>query len=249
MKMHSSTRQPANGPDTGKTMNKPNSDMASDGSLAGQFAAAFRNLLMNIDDMLPATVVSYDDTSNRAVIKPLVMMVTTGGRKVARGVLANIPVFRFGGGGFFIRMPVKPGDFGWLKANDRDISLVFQRGGLEDEPNTARLHTFSDAMFFPDTLKGWAIDGKNTDALVVQSADGSVCLSLHGDKAVLDTPLFEVNAPETIYTGNVTINGNHAVNGDSNASGGTLKHNGKDIGSNHKHSGIQRGNEDSGEPV
>ncbi len=243
-------RQPANGPDdTGKTMNKPNSDMASDGSLAGQFAAAFRNLLMNIDDMLPATVVSYDDTSNRAVIKPLVMMVTTGGRKVARGVLANIPVFRFGGGGFFIRMPVKPGDFGWLKANDRDISLVFQRGGLEDEPNTARLHTFSDAMFFPDTLKGWAIDGKNTDALVVQSADGSVCLSLHGDKAVLDTPLFEVNAPETIYTGNVTINGNHAVNGDSNASGGTLKHNGKDIGSTHKHSGIQRGNEDSGEPV
>lgn len=146
-------------------------------------------------------------------------------------------------------MPVKPGDFGWLKANDRDISLVFQRGGLEDEPNTARLHTFSDAMFFPDTLKGWVIDGKNTDALVVQSADGSVCLSLHGDKAVLDTPLFEVNAPETIYTGNVTINGNHAVNGDSNASGGTLKHNGKDIGSTHKHSGIQRGNEDSGEPV
>ncbi len=113
-------RQPANGPDdTGKTMNKPNSDMASDGSLAGQFAAAFRSLLMNIDDMLPATVVSYDDTSNRAVVKPLVMMVTTAGKKVGRGALANIPVFRFGGGGFFIRMPVKPGDFGWLKANDR----------------------------------------------------------------------------------------------------------------------------------
>lgn len=105
-------RQPANGPDdTGKTMNKPNSDMASDGSLAGQFAAAFRSLLMNIDDMLPATVVSYDDTSNRAVVKPLVMMVTTAGKKVGRGALANIPVFRFGGG-FFIRMPVKPGDFG-----------------------------------------------------------------------------------------------------------------------------------------
>lgn len=103
-------RQPANGPDdTGKAMNKPNSDMASEGSLARQFAAAFRSLLMNIDDMLPATVVSYDDTSNRAVVKPLVMMVTTAGKKVGRGALANIPVFRFGGGGFFIRMPVKPG--------------------------------------------------------------------------------------------------------------------------------------------
>ena len=103
---------------------------------------------MNIDDMLPATVVSYDDTSNRAVVKPLVMMVTTAGKKVGRGALANIPVFRFGGGGFYPHAG-KTGDFGWLKANDRDISLIFQRGGLEDEPNTARLHTFSDAMFFP----------------------------------------------------------------------------------------------------
>ncbi|MEM8449379.1 Gp138 family membrane-puncturing spike protein, partial [Morganella morganii] len=184
-------------------MNKPNSDQANDGSLAGQFMAAFRNLLMNIDDMLPATVVSYDDATNRAVIKPLVMMVTTEGKRIGRGALPNIPVFRFGGGGFFIRMPVKPGDFGWLKANDRDISLIFQRGGLEDEPNTARLHTFSDAMFFPDTLKGWVIDGKNADALVVQSTDGSVCLSLHNDKAVFDGPKFISNAPENEFNGNV----------------------------------------------
>ena len=140
---------------------------------------------MNTEDMLPATVVSYNDKTNRAVIKPLVMMVTTEGGTVGRAPLANIPVFRFGGGGFFIRAPIKPGDFGWIKANDRDISLIFQRGGLEDQPNTARLHSFSDAMFFPDTIKGWAIDGKNIDALVIQSMDGSVCLSLHEGKAVL----------------------------------------------------------------
>ncbi|MEM8028441.1 hypothetical protein Q4R25_17975, partial [Morganella morganii] len=62
-------------------------------------------------------------------------------------------------------------------------------------------------------------------------------------------PLFEVNAPETIYTGNVTINGNHAVNGNSDSNGGTMTHNGKNIGSTHKHSGVQGGNSDSGEPV
>ncbi|MEY0215947.1 Gp138 family membrane-puncturing spike protein [Providencia rettgeri] len=230
-------------------MNQPNSDIASEGSLAGQFMAAFRNMLMNIDDMLPATVVSYDDKTNRAVIKPLVMMVSTEGQKIGRAAVQNIPVFRFGGGGFFIRMPIKAGDFGWLKANDRDISLVFQRGGLEDEPNTARLHTFSDAMFYPDTLKGWLIDGKNADALVIQSMDGSVCLSLHENKAVLDAPKFISNAPENEFNGNVIINGNHAVNGNSESSGGTMKHNGKDIGSTHRHDGVQSGNSNSGVPI
>ncbi|MEQ5125807.1 Gp138 family membrane-puncturing spike protein [Providencia alcalifaciens] len=230
-------------------MNQPNSDIASEGSLAGQLSSAFRNFLMNIDDMLPAIVVSYDDNSNRAVIKPLVMMVSTEGQKIGRAAVPNIPVFRFGGGGFFIRMPIKPGDFGWLKANDRDVSLIFQRGGLEDEPNTARLHTFSDAMFYPDTLKGWLIDGKNADALVIQSIDGSVCLSLHEGKAVLDSPILEANVLETTFNGNVTINGNHAVNGNSDSNGGTMKHNGKNIGSTHKHSGIQRGESNSGEPI
>lgn len=230
-------------------MNQPNSDIASEGSLAGQVMAAFRNMLMNIDDMLPATVVSYDDKTNRAVIKPLVMMVSTEGQKIGRAAVQNIPVFRFGGGGFFIRMPIKAGDFGWLKANDRDISLVFQRGGLEDEPNTARLHTFSDAMFIPDTLKEWVIEGKNADALVIQSMDGSVCLALHQGKAVLDAPILEVNVPETTFNGNVTINGNYAVNGNSESTGGTMKHNGKDIGSTHRHDGVQNGNSNTGEPL
>lgn len=230
-------------------MNQPNSDIASEGSLAGQFMAAFRNLMLNVEDMLPATVVSYDDQTHRAVIKPLVMMATTEGQTVSRAPVHNIPVFRFGGGGFFLRVPLKPGDFGWLKANDRDISLIFQRGGQEDQPNTARLHSFSDAMFFPDTIKGWAIDGKNLDALVIQSMDGSVCLSLHSDKAVLETPRFEVNAPETLFMGNVTINGNHAVNGNSDSSGGTIRHNGRNIGDNHQHSGVQTGEGNTGEPL
>ena len=230
-------------------MNKPNDDPASEGSLAGQLNHALKSMMMEMEDMLPAKVVSYDDVSNRAVIKPLVMMGTTEGQKISRGAVANIPVFRFGGGGFFIRVPIKPGDFGWLKANDRDISLIFQRGGLEDWPNTERLHSFSDAMFFPDTLKEWVIDGKNIDALVIQSMDGTVCFSLHSDKAVLDTPKFEVNAEETIYTGNVTINGNHAVNGNSESSGGSMRHNGKNIGSDHQHNGVQHGSDTSGAPI
>lgn len=186
---------------------KPNQDQANNDSLSGSLQAFMRSAMMGMEDMLPAVVTTYDDTTNRASIRPLVMMGTTSGQKISRAVVNNIPVFRFGGGGFFMRFPIKTGDFGWLKANDRDISLVMQRGGLEDWPNTERLHSFSDAMFFPDTLKGWLIDGDNIDALVLQNMSGSVSIALHDDKITLTAPAMDVNVMNTVWNGNLVLDG------------------------------------------
>ena len=235
------------------TIEKPNSDQAGRDELQGGVTEAIRRFFLNeFEGMLPARVVSYDDATNRAVIKPLVMIGTTSGGKVSRASVANIPVYRFGGGGFFMRFPVKPGDLGWLKANDRDISLIFQRGGLEDWPNTERLHKFSDAMFFPDTFKDWVIDGTNADAAIWQSMDGTVCISLHAGKARVVAPLVEVEAPTvdvlsetvtvtttqaTLNATLTTINSNVELNGTLAIVGGALTHNGKDVGSTHYHVG------------
>lgn len=204
--------------------NKPNTDAANEGSLPGQLDAALKSFFLNqFEGMLPATVVSYNDQTNRAVIKPLVMLGTTSGAKVSRAKVSGIPVYRFGGGGFFMRFPIKAGDFGWIKANDRDISLVFQRGGLEDWPNTERMHKFSDAMFFPDTFKQWVVSGDNADKAVWQTMDGETCISLGSGEI------------------------KHKVGGVSiavSASGislvsppGTLTHNGINIGDTHTHVG------------
>jgi len=207
----------------------PNLDKANDGDFAGVMTDVLQNFLRGVDDMIPAKVVSYDDATNRAVIKPLVMLGTTDGQKISRAQLSNIPVFRFGGGGFFIRFPVKPGDFGWLKATDRDMSLIMQRGGLEDWPNTLRQHSFSDGMFFPDTLKSWVIDGANADALVIQSLDGSVCVSLHSGKVKIEAADIEV-------VGNMSVTG-------------TMTNNGVNIGSTHVHSGVDSGPSNTGGPL
>lgn len=207
----------------------PNLDKANDGDFAGVMTDVLQNFLRGVDDMIPAKVVSYDDATNRATIKPLVMLGTTDGQKISRAQLSNIPVFRFGGGGFFIRFPVKPGDFGWLKATDRDMSLIMQRGGLEDWPNTLRQHSFSDGMFFPDTLKSWVIDGANADALVIQSIDGSVCVSLHSGKV-------KIEAADIEMVGNMSVTG-------------TMTNNGVNIGSSHVHSGVQSGTSNTGGPL
>jgi hypothetical protein len=232
-------------------LQKPNSKQASEGSLAGQLKGALSKWLRNeVDDMVPARVVTYDDTTNRATIQPLVMVGTTGGQKISRASLPNIPVFRFGGGGFFMRFPIKPGDFGWLKANDRDISLVLQAGGGEDWPNTERLHDFSDAMFFPDTVKGWLIDGANVDAAIWQSMDGSVCISLHGDKVDIKAPhlVATLDSSAEITAPNITLNGTTTINGTTAINGGSLTHNGTNVGDTHIHPGVMAGPATTGTP-
>lgn len=204
--------------------NNPNTDSADDGSLSGQLGAALKAFFLNqFEGMLPATVVSYNDQTNRAVIKPLVMLGTTSGAKVSRAQVSGIPVYRFGGGGFFMRFPIKAGDFGWIKANDRDISLVFQRGGLEDWPNTARMHKFSDAMFFPDTFKQWVISGENADKAVWQTMDGETCISLGAG---------EIKHKVGGVSISVSASGISLV-----SPPGTLTHNGINIGDTHTHVG------------
>jgi hypothetical protein len=218
---------------------KPNSDQASQGSLPGALADYLQRWLREeVDGMLPATVVSYDDATNRAVLRPVVMVGTTSGGKVSRAKVANVPVFRFGGGGFFIRFPIKPGDLGWLSACDRDISLIMSGGGREDWPNTKRLWSFSDGMFYPDTFKQWIIAAANQDAAVFQSLDGSQCMALREaeievssgpDCSLLMTPASMVQrvGASTVTT---TAAGVAIVSP-------SLTHNGKEIGATHYHNG------------
>jgi len=206
--------------------NTPDTDAANDGSLAGELGAFISSWMRdNNDDMLPAQVVSYDEASNRAVIQPLVMLGTTDGSKVSRATVSGIPVFRYGGGGFFIRMPVKAGDFGWLKASDRDISLVMQRGGQQDWPNTERRHNFSDSMFYPDMLKGWTVAGGDADSLTIQSLDGQTCFAV-------SSGAIELRA------------GGQTLKLDTSG----LKHNGTNIGATHTHGGVEVGGGNTGYP-
>lgn len=225
------------------TQNIPDIDNANDGELAGTLNEFLRAWLRDeVNDMMPATVVSYDEASNRAVLRPLVMIGTTGGAKVSRAEVSGIPVYRFGGGGFFIRFPIKAGDLGWIKANDRDISLVLQRGGLEDWPNTKRLHSFSDAMFFPDAMKNWIVDEKNKDAAVFQSLDGSACIAVHSGGKITIKGITEFEDPATFKAGvNFESGGNFQGEGPT--------HDGVSIGKEHRHDKVQTGTNNSGEVV
>lgn len=240
----------------------PSRDPADDGSLLGMAKLILQKFLQGVDDMLPARVVAYDRQTNRAQVVPLVKVLTTSGEQVGRASVASVPVFRFGGGDMVLSFQLKPGDLGWLKANDRDISLAMQ-SGAESAPNTVRLHSFQDAMFFPDAMRDVVIDGEDTDNAVLQTLDGTVRIALWPDKVKITTPsatvtvgpdAVEVDAPTVTVTsgaialqGPTTITGTLTVNGAITTTGG-MSVDGIPFGT-HRHTGVQTGTGTSGGPT
>lgn len=212
------------------TGNQPSQNPADLGTFQGLFRAVLRKFLQGVDDMLPARVISYDREKNIAQVQPLVAMLTTNNEIVSRARVASVPVFQIGGGNFLLNFNILPGDLGWIKANDRDISLFLQSFN-EQAPNTARQHSFQDAVFFPHIMTGYDIDSADSQNCVLQNLDGSVKISLGADKIT-------IKAPHVVIESNdVQINGT------------SLKHNTKNVGSTHQHSGVQSGGSNTGAPV
>ena len=185
----------------------PNSrNPANDGSLAGVFEEILGKFLQGVDDMLPAVVLAYDRATNRATVRPLITMLTTNNIAVQRAEVASIPVFNIGGGNAVLSFNIKPGDFGWIKANDRDISLFMQQEA-EASPNTIRKHDFGDAIFFPDAFRSrWTLDAGDLNSTVLQTIDGTQRIILHDDhvqifsdtRILFDAPLIDILASGTL---------------------------------------------------
>lgn len=165
----------------------PTYDDANKGTLQGVIRQAWSALLANTDDMLPATVISYDRDSNVASVQPSIKMVASDGAFVGRAAVAAVPVLAIGGGGFFLNFPLVSGSRGWIKASDRDISLYLQSSATA-APNTKRMHSFSDGLFIPDVVAGFTINGEDANNMVLQNTDGTIRVALWPDRVKVTTP-------------------------------------------------------------
>ena len=176
----------------------PSIDPAELDTIMGAFQFIFKKKLQGIDDMLPATVIAYDREKNLAQVQPMVRLLSTGGQLLTRAPIASVPVLALGGGGFVINFPLAAGDTGWIKANDRDISLYLQSSYAESAPNTTRLHSFSDGLFIPDIMNKYTIDGEDDDNMVIQNLDATVKVTLSSDKVKLFADYIDLIANETV---------------------------------------------------
>lgn len=190
---------------TSNSRNPANSD-----SLAGAFREIMGKFLAGVDDMLPAVVLEYDRETNRATVRPLVQILKTDNTLETRAEIASVPVLNIGGGNAVLSFNILPGDLGWIKANDRDISLFLQNEtGADVAPATLRKHEFSDSVFIPDQFRKWTLDEADSEAVVLQTLDSLSRISI-GPEGVRITSdnIVVIEAPNTVIIGNVLNFGN-----------------------------------------
>lgn len=181
----------------------PSIDPANEGSVTGLFRHVMTKLLQSFNGMLPGEIISYDRVTNLAVVKLLVMVVDTKQNYVSRAPIAQVPVRQFGGGGFILSFNLQPGNKGWVRACDRDISLFLRNYG-ESAPQTFRMHNFSDSMFEPDPMTGFTINAEDAENAVLQSLDSSVRIALWPNKVKITAPNIELDA-NVLVTGTLTV--------------------------------------------
>jgi Phage protein Gp138 N-terminal domain len=193
----------------------PSRDPANDDSLLGMA----RQILDKV---------SYDRTANRAAVVPLVKLLTTDNRQIGRAQVASVPVMQLGGGNVGLSFNLVPGDLGWIKANDRDISLVLQ-AYRDNAPNTLRKHSFQDAVFIPDVMRGMIIASEDEGNAVLQTKDGAVKIAIWPDRIKMAAGALSVTiGPATVdFVGHVNMPDGATIGG---IEFGTHVHTGVDVG-------------------
>lgn len=153
--------------------NNPDIDPANNGSLAGAIQFAFKKMMQaSVNGMLPAQVIAYDRQANRVQVKFMITVLTTDGNQVPRPQIASIPALILGSGTMMINLNIQPGDFGWVQASDRDIS-IFLQSFAQSPPNTARMFSFADGLFIPHKMTGYTLSNDDLNNDVLSSMDGN----------------------------------------------------------------------------
>ena len=117
--------------------NFSNVDSSQDESLSSTFDFINNKIKQGLNIMLPCQVLAVDRKKNRVKVLPLIALLKTNGETMNRAIVDDIPICNLSAGGFIINFPIKVGDFGYIKSNDRDISL-FKQSYKNSKPNTTR---------------------------------------------------------------------------------------------------------------
>lgn len=189
-------------------------------------------------------VVKYDEDKMIVDVQPLTKYPDEEKFEKKPQVL-SVPVALVYGGGFVIRPVYQPGDLGFVVYLDRDSDATIAKGS-EADPNTERLHSGDDAIFFGGVRIGnKQITGLPTKKLCVATDDGSIYIAVGKEK---------INVK-----GDVKIEGNVDIIGDVRVSGKvdvtqTITAQVDVIGGgvslkNHIHSGVASGTGNTGSPI
>lgn len=196
--------------------NSPSRNLDADSNMPGVLDLAIRKALLDNDDMLPARIVSWDNKKNRAQVEILYKVTMTSGEVHDMEAPAEVPTLVIGAGDLVLVWPLKPGDLGWIKATDRDLSLFLQSYDRENGA-TPRIHCFEDGVFIPDAMKDFVM--ADEDAACLQTKDGKVSVAVKTGSIVLTVGSTKLTITDSGIESNKPINAPQFTNGSVNLIG------------------------------
>ena len=161
-------------------------------------------------------IVEYDKDTSRAVVQPAIDLLTADGERVEMPLISDVPVMWIGSGGFYTHSKINRGDGVLLLFSDRSLEefkLTFRRSATD----RASMMDLKDAV----ALAGFGKLRKSAlaDGFWMQKEDASVYVGITDDGKIRG----------------------HAPGG-IEFTGGTLTHNGVNVGEDHVHDRTQPAN-------
>lgn len=147
---------------------------------------AISSYLNSIHTCLPAKIIDYDFTLQKANVQPVLNKKFLNGDTPQMPVISNVPVVFPRGGGFNMSWPLNPGDTVLLVFSERSMDNWLQTGGIVT-PLDPRKFDLSDAIAIPGLIPFSEPSGiqdnesfmiRNGSARMKISPDGTYCF--HG---------------------------------------------------------------------
>lgn len=162
------------------TSNSP----TSPNSMADAIRNAVLYQLLNIHTAMPGKVVSYDYTSKKAQIQPMVDKKYTDGTTEPMPVLNNVPVIFPFAGGASITFPVNPGDFCLVICCERSIDN-FLAQGQQSPPTDPRKFDLSDGVAIMGLLPfNQTSPASSNDEFLISYAGSKIKIASNGDVTI-----------------------------------------------------------------
>lgn len=219
---------------------------------------------------LPGIVAAVDLAAQTVSVQPAVQGQTTNEAgdvsNVNLPLLVDVPICWPRAGGFAITFPVAAGDEVLVVFASRCIDSWWQSGGVGAQAEV-RMHDLSDGFaILAPTSQAKKLSDVQTDGVEMRTESRSTFIRLtEGTIFIKGDIVHEGNNTQTgnlqrtgtsTTTGKITGQGGMQVSGGSGVdmsgnithNSGTITSNGKNIGSNHTHSGVQTGAGNTGGP-
>ncbi|QNQ52557.1 oxidoreductase [Serratia liquefaciens] len=169
-------------------------------------------------------VVGVSGDGNIVDVRQVVHGFTGTGDKIEKGIVFGVPVWRLQRGSSAVKMKPVVGDIGLAACCDRDITNV-KKTKSPNLPGSNRSHSQADAIYLGGVLN-------QEPSQYIDFADGEI--------AIVSPVKVRINAPISLFEGDIAVTGKVTATGDVVGAGISL--------STHVHGGVESGGSNTSGP-